>query len=309
MFSPSTLQPQVVTALTQFSSLLNGARISSKESWIGNNHRKSCQRKNRTQDDKHLETDIRQMEQLISLLNLEHLPRNLSSVELSPLAMQSSHLKPGRQTIQSYASSPTFFENKYGFEEASFERAVHASRIWEPKLLLRPQELRHTQIRGFHIRRDTGTDTGRQDLSDIKKILTNFESRLQATLKDFASSKTNTNADLLKSQQMRGLEEKYLTLIEQIKEEKKKKSMSQVLNTFTSYLLRLLLLGFVITFLYRSTKLLNNTKTFTIVDKESIKEKFEDVQGMDEAKEDMMDVVKFLQNPRSFTEVGAKIPK
>ncbi|XP_061190954.1 ATP-dependent zinc metalloprotease YME1L-like [Saccostrea echinata] len=306
MFSPSALQPQVVTALTQFSSLLNGARISSTETWIGNNHRKSHPRKNRTQDDKHLEADIRQMEQLISFLNLEHLPKNLSSIELSPLR---SHLKPERQTIQSYASSPTFFENKYGFEEASFERPVHSCRIWEQKLLLRPQELRHTQIRGFHIRRDTGMETGRQDLSDIKKILTNFESRVQATLKDFASSKTNTNADLLKSQQMKRLEEKYLTLIEQIKEEKKKKSMSQVLNTFTSYLLRVLLLGFVITFLYRSTKLLNNTKTFTIVDKESIKEKFEDVQGMDEAKEDMMDVVKFLQNPRSFTEVGAKIPK
>jgi ATP-dependent Zn protease len=30
---------------------------------------------------------------------------------------------------------------------------------------------------------------------------------------------------------------------------------------------------------------------------------------MDEVKEDMKDVVKFLQNPQTFTDVGAKIPK
>lgn len=30
---------------------------------------------------------------------------------------------------------------------------------------------------------------------------------------------------------------------------------------------------------------------------------------MDEAKEDMVDVVKFLQNPEAFEQVGAKIPK
>lgn len=30
---------------------------------------------------------------------------------------------------------------------------------------------------------------------------------------------------------------------------------------------------------------------------------------MDEAKEDMVDVVKFLQNPEAFHQVGAKIPK
>ena len=30
---------------------------------------------------------------------------------------------------------------------------------------------------------------------------------------------------------------------------------------------------------------------------------------MDEAKEDMIDVVKFLRNPEVFRQVGAKIPK
>lgn len=30
---------------------------------------------------------------------------------------------------------------------------------------------------------------------------------------------------------------------------------------------------------------------------------------MDEAKDDMIDIVKFLQNPEPFNQVGAKIPK
>uniref|UniRef100_K1RGG0 YME1-like protein n=1 Tax=Magallana gigas TaxID=29159 RepID=K1RGG0_MAGGI len=53
----------------------------------------------------------------------------------------------------------------------------------------------------------------------------------------------------------------------------------------------------------------NNNKMFTVFTKDMIKEKFNDVHGMDEAKEDMVDVVKFLQNPEAFEQVGAKIPK
>lgn len=36
---------------------------------------------------------------------------------------------------------------------------------------------------------------------------------------------------------------------------------------------------------------------------------FDDVAGMDEAKVEIMEFVKFLQNPDRFTKLGAKIPK
>ena len=41
----------------------------------------------------------------------------------------------------------------------------------------------------------------------------------------------------------------------------------------------------------------------------TIKEKFNDVAGMDAAKEDLQDVIKCLNNPASFVKIGAKIPK
>ncbi|BFZ55187.1 i-AAA protease yme1 [Savitreella phatthalungensis] len=37
--------------------------------------------------------------------------------------------------------------------------------------------------------------------------------------------------------------------------------------------------------------------------------KFTDVQGVDEAKEDLQDVVNFLKNPKKFTSLGGKLPK
>ena len=37
--------------------------------------------------------------------------------------------------------------------------------------------------------------------------------------------------------------------------------------------------------------------------------KFEDVCGVDEAKEELEDVVEYLQDPEKFTKMGAKLPK
>ncbi|MEJ5189223.1 MAG: ATP-dependent metallopeptidase FtsH/Yme1/Tma family protein, partial [Breznakiellaceae bacterium] len=37
--------------------------------------------------------------------------------------------------------------------------------------------------------------------------------------------------------------------------------------------------------------------------------RFSDVAGVDEAKEELMEVVDFLRNPRKYTEIGGKIPK
>ncbi len=42
---------------------------------------------------------------------------------------------------------------------------------------------------------------------------------------------------------------------------------------------------------------------------EKTKVTFDDVQGEDEAKEELVEIVEFLRHPRRFTELGAKIPK
>ena len=42
---------------------------------------------------------------------------------------------------------------------------------------------------------------------------------------------------------------------------------------------------------------------------EKAKVTFDDVAGADEAKDELVEIVEFLQQPRRFTELGAKIPK
>lgn len=47
----------------------------------------------------------------------------------------------------------------------------------------------------------------------------------------------------------------------------------------------------------------------TIVAEGDIKTRFSDVAGVDEAKEELVEVVDFLKNPQKYTEIGGKIPK
>ncbi|MGO8695623.1 MAG: ATP-dependent zinc metalloprotease FtsH [Rectinemataceae bacterium] len=46
-----------------------------------------------------------------------------------------------------------------------------------------------------------------------------------------------------------------------------------------------------------------------IVAEGDVKTRFHDVAGVDEAKEELVEVVDFLKNPRKYTEIGGKIPK
>lgn len=45
------------------------------------------------------------------------------------------------------------------------------------------------------------------------------------------------------------------------------------------------------------------------VDPEDIHITFEDVKGVDEAKQELKDVVEFLKNPDKFSNLGGKLPK
>lgn len=317
MFTIASVQPQVAAAIAQFSSLLNGARASSTDSISGRQRRRKQHRKSRSNKDERTNNNhANQVEQLISLLHLEDLPKNLSALELCPLTCSPS---TGRLGVDSYVSSPTFFENKYGFEDTSFTRPAPVVLLpWssEPKLLLRGHNnLWYTQNRHFYIKREGGSESrGRyndsESLKEIKKTVENQQLLLKELFNQNSHQVSQQSKQVLNKAQIQSLEEKYQTLTAQVKtlSTNKKSKLSNVIQIL-SYAAAIIVLTIIITRMMGSNLMPNNNKMFTVFTKDMIKEKFNDVHGMDEAKEDMVDVVKFLQNPEAFEQVGAKIPK
>jgi cell division protease FtsH len=77
----------------------------------------------------------------------------------------------------------------------------------------------------------------------------------------------------------------------------------------------LILVGLVVFWLFRGiARSQSNALSFgksraRIADATQVKTRFVDVAGADEAKEDLVEVVDFLKNPKKYTSIGAKIPK
>ena len=47
----------------------------------------------------------------------------------------------------------------------------------------------------------------------------------------------------------------------------------------------------------------------SLVDPEEVNVTFDDVKGVDEAKQELQDIVEFLRDPEKFKSLGAKLPK
>ena len=89
-----------------------------------------------------------------------------------------------------------------------------------------------------------------------------------------------------------------------------------LLNTFLSFLPTLLLIGAVYWFSKRGMSSgganpfgIGRSKAKLYNQETEIKINFRDVAGMDEAKEEVMEFVKFLKEPATFEKLGAKIPR
>jgi cell division protease FtsH len=88
------------------------------------------------------------------------------------------------------------------------------------------------------------------------------------------------------------------------------------LGTILSWALPILVIVFIWNYTMRRMQIggpgilnIGQSKAKLVADKEARKITFRDVAGIDEAKEELVEVVEFLQSPKKFEELGGRIPK
>ena len=89
-------------------------------------------------------------------------------------------------------------------------------------------------------------------------------------------------------------------------------------SVFLQYLLPVIVMGVILFLIFSimgnqgggaNAKMMNFGKSLAKLSTEDNKIRFDDVAGLKEEKEDLMEIVDFLKNPAKYIEVGARIPK
>jgi cell division protease FtsH len=147
----------------------------------------------------------------------------------------------------------------------------------------------------------------------VSKIMVNGQ-KLEITLKDESQEKSRkeTEASLSESLGNYGVDTEKLAAINiEIKEPS---GLAVIATTILPFLLPLLLIGVFFWFMFRQAQK-GTSQAFSFIRSQarvaSFKEKvtFNDVAGLEEAKEEFKEIVEFLKNPRKFLNMGARIPR
>jgi len=122
--------------------------------------------------------------------------------------------------------------------------------------------------------------------------------------KDFHTYKPNSDADLTKT-----LLEKKVTILAKPEEEK-----FSWFSIFISWFPLILLVGVWIFFMRQMQAGGGKAMSFgksraKLLTENQVKITFEDVAGIEEAKEELQEIISFLKDPKKFTKLGGRIPK
>uniref|UniRef100_A0A224Z481 Metalloprotease m41 ftsh n=1 Tax=Rhipicephalus zambeziensis TaxID=60191 RepID=A0A224Z481_9ACAR len=317
------MQGQVLFPLSHVASL-----VANKST--GRANHKGCQRHGRQAH----ESNVLCSESFCNVLSwlskssLQDLSRlSLTEAQFRHLAISSIETVPHRPSWHvSWSSATTFFENKNGFTKEQLRRSVlpclfsgtFSYRFTSP-LVTRPLHTAY-QIRGFKTRsRQTGhsalvmkaPDLNERFLAlrtrkDKEKQKAHSETEQSERLKTLLSDENLTQEE---QQRLRvAFAEGYMAC-----DPKGRTSTKlRVFNIFRDLLGIILILAILFSFMGELSggpfrRVLIGTTNEVMP--EDIDVTFDDVKGVDEAKQELQEIVEFLKNPEKFSSLGGKLPK
>ncbi|GFW65015.1 ATP-dependent zinc metalloprotease YME1 homolog [Trichonephila clavipes] len=218
-----------------------------------------------------------------------------------------------------YSSCETFFENKYGFPEADLCRSYLIPR--SNNLLSSQLYFTVLQSRGFKTRTFKKVTGLRTNTVSIGSPTSWFE-RLPVLRGWSSKDKTKIQSDLEQQKKLKTLlSDESLTPEEQQRlriafaegytaADSKEKASSKLgmFNIFRD-LLGIILILYILTSVMTGSFRRVFMGTANEVYPEEIDVTFNDVKGVDEAKQELQEIVEFLKNPEKFSALGGKLPK
>lgn len=222
----------------------------------------------------------------------------------------------------SYSSASTFFENKYGFPESDLVRSYPSP--FNSIALCYPVYFSHScqlSTRGFKTRTSkqvTGLRTSSvSDVSSgnwtnrvpiLKGWRTKDKTKSQTDAEQNVKLKTLLSDESLTTEEQQRLRIAFAEGYSAADSKEKSSTKLSMFNIFRD-LLGIILILYILSSVMSGSFRRVFMGTANEVYPEEIDVTFEDVKGVDEAKQELQEIVEFLRNPEKFSALGGKLPK
>lgn len=218
-----------------------------------------------------------------------------------------------------YSSCETFFENKYGFSEADLCRSYVMPR--SNSLLSSQLYFTVLQSRGFKTRtfkKVTGLRTSTESSGSATSWLERLpvlrgwsnkdKVKIQSEVEQQKKLKTLLSDESLTPEEQQRLRVAFAEGYSAADSKEKASSKLGMFNIFRD-LLGIILILYILTSVMTGSFRRVFMGTANEVYPEEIDVTFNDVKGVDEAKQELQEIVEFLRNPEKFSALGGKLPK
>ncbi|KAF8795426.1 ATP-dependent zinc metalloprotease YME1L-like [Argiope bruennichi] len=218
-----------------------------------------------------------------------------------------------------YSSAATFFENKCGFPEVDLCRNYllpRNSNLVCPQIYFTVLQKRGFKTRSF--KKVTGLRTSSESVESTSNWIERIPVIRGWTSKDKAKTQSEVEQQrklkTLLSDESLSLEEQQrlrIAFAEGYSAADSKEKTSSKLGMFNIFrdLLGIILILYILSSVMTGSFRRVFMGTANEVYPEEIDVTFEDVKGVDEAKQELQEIVEFLRNPEKFSALGGKLPK